>query len=254
VLRRAKTVKNASESERDALLDDAETLETWAAYLVLGAIVLEAVVWASPLCPFLFKLGNFVSDAAVAVGVYAEMRFGHVVADILKIRLADAVLQAGEAKERAAKAELRIEELRTQTRPRVFNFNRAAMITALDGRPKVPIEILFDEDESDAAALASAIYGAFRSASWRATIPAPIPPDPPAPAGLEVAYASGPKHFIQGMQAWGLSVVKRESDNILESLEAVQHALAISTGQGISGAENDFVSPGMIRVMIGPRP
>jgi hypothetical protein len=94
VLRRAKSVKNAAEAEREVLLEDAERIETWSAWLVLSAIVLEAVTWASPLCPFLFKLGNFVADAAVAVGIYGEMRFGHVVADILKIRLAEAIERA----------------------------------------------------------------------------------------------------------------------------------------------------------------
>jgi hypothetical protein len=98
VLRRAKNVKNANDAERNALLDDAERIETWCANLVLGAIVLEAVVWISPLCPFLFKLGNFVADAAVAIGIYGEVRFGHIAGDILKMRLAEAI-------ERAAKIE-----------------------------------------------------------------------------------------------------------------------------------------------------
>jgi hypothetical protein len=107
VLRRAKNVKNANDVERNALLEDAERMETWCANLVLGAIVLEAVVWISPLCPFLFKLGNFVADAAVAIGIYGEVRFGHVAGDILKMRLAEAI-------ERAANAELETERLKAQ--------------------------------------------------------------------------------------------------------------------------------------------
>ena len=110
VLRRAKSIKSAGEAEREALLEDADRLETWAAYLVLGAIVLEAIVWASPLCPFLFKLGNFIADAAVAIGVYGEMRFGHVVGDILRVRLAEANVLAEVASGRAASASSRADQ------------------------------------------------------------------------------------------------------------------------------------------------
>jgi len=99
VLSRAKYIAYATERGRDRLLRDAERLENWAAGLVLGAIVLEAVVWISPLSPLLFKLGNFAADAAVAVGIYGEMRFGHIVSDILKFRLAAANARAADAQE-----------------------------------------------------------------------------------------------------------------------------------------------------------
>jgi hypothetical protein len=129
VLRRAKNVKNAKEAERNALLEDAERIETWCAWLVLMAIVLEAVLWISPLCPFLFKLGNFVADATVGMGIYGEMRFGHVVGDILKILLAQAI-------EHAAKADLARIELEAKLAPRSLTKEQFEKLQTLKGRIK----------------------------------------------------------------------------------------------------------------------
>jgi hypothetical protein len=105
VLRRAKNVKNASETERNALLEDAEHLESWCAWLVLYAILFEVVVWIAPLCPLLFKMGNALSDGAVALGILGEMRFGQVAGNILKIMLAEAVERAAQADLARAKLE-----------------------------------------------------------------------------------------------------------------------------------------------------
>jgi len=127
VLRRAKNVKNASEEERNVLLEDAERIEGWCAWLVLSAIVLEVVVWISPLCPFLFKVGNALSDGAVAIGIYGEMRFGQIAGNILKIMLAEAV-------ERAAKAELETVRLQAQIAPRVLTEEQIAALSSLKGQ------------------------------------------------------------------------------------------------------------------------
>jgi hypothetical protein len=148
VLRRAKTVKNANETERTALLGDAERLETWAAYLVLGAIVLEAVVWASPLCPFLFKFGNFIADAAVAIGIYGEMRFGHVVADILKILLTESI---------DARA-----ELEKKLWPRMLDQEQWDFVQTLKG--KFPIVAIAHEADTETRHFAGTIRDAFFAA------------------------------------------------------------------------------------------
>jgi hypothetical protein len=122
VLRRAKSTESADEAQRNALLEDAERIETFAARLVLSAIVLEAATWVIPLSSLLFRLGNFVADAAVAIGIYGEMRFGHVVGHILKVRLA-------EANERAANAELETEKLRAQFSWRRLSANAIKQIS-----------------------------------------------------------------------------------------------------------------------------
>jgi hypothetical protein len=161
VLRRAKSVKNASDVERDALFNDAERIETWCANTVLGAIVLEAVVWISPLGPFLFKLGNFVADAAVAIGIYGEVRFGHVAGNILKIRLA-------EANERASAANLLAERLRTEASWRTLTVaqrNCIAQSLSANGEPAgLRIALLANDPES--YFFAQQIATAFRDAGW----------------------------------------------------------------------------------------
>jgi hypothetical protein len=148
VLRRAKNIKNASEPDRAALRDNAERLENWAARLVLAAIVLEAVVWASPLNPCLFKFGNFLADAAVAIGIYGEMRFGHVVADVLKISLAESI---------DARA-----ELETKLWPRMLDQEQWDFVQGLKG--KFPMIAIAFETDSETRWFASQIRDAFFSA------------------------------------------------------------------------------------------
>lgn len=163
MLRRAKNIKSADEPERDRLLTDAERLETWSAWLVLGAIVLEVIVWAYPFSPPLFRFGNFAADAAVAIGIYGEMRFGHVVGDILKIRLAEAI-------ERAAKAELETEKLRAEFGWRsVSVLAMARLVEALSRNPgRVSITYAFGDVES--ATYAAQLLFAFRHSSWSADV------------------------------------------------------------------------------------
>lgn len=146
VLRRAKNVKNASEVERNALRDDAERIETWSVNLVLGAIVLEAIVWISPLCPFLFKLGNFLADAAVALGIYGEVRFGHVAGTVLKIQLAEATERASKADEKAAAANLEVARLQVQMAPRVLTEEQIASLSSLKGQEGIAANVTWALD------------------------------------------------------------------------------------------------------------
>lgn len=92
VLRRAKNVRNADESERELLLADAEKLENVCMWLVFGGIALEAVIVLASFGELFTSLGEkfayLLADAAIAVGVYGKMRFGHVAGDILKLELA----------------------------------------------------------------------------------------------------------------------------------------------------------------------
>jgi len=160
VLRRAKNVKNANDAERDALLSHAERIETWCANLVLAAIVLEAVVWISPVCPSLFKLGNFIADAGVAIGIYGEVRFGHVAGNVLKMRLAEAI-------ERASAAELETERLRAHfawrrlSAEQITNFSEA-----LADKPRLSVLIEYVGEDPEANTFAREIGSAFKKSGW----------------------------------------------------------------------------------------
>jgi hypothetical protein len=161
VLRRAKNIKNASEEERSALLEDAERIESWCAWLVLFAIVLEVVVWISPLCPFLFKAGNALSDGAVAIGILGEMRFGQVVGNILKIVLAEAV-------ERAANAELETEKLRARFSWRRLSAKQSAAVSkVLASEPPHSLRITYPGNDPEANTFAREIGLAFSKNGWK---------------------------------------------------------------------------------------
>lgn len=225
VLRRAKNVKNANDAERNALLDDAERIETWCANLVLGAIVLEAAVWISPLCPFLFKLGNFVSDAAVAIGIYGEMRFGHVAGDILKILLAEAV-------ERAANAELETEKLKGQFAWRALsNETGQKLVSALSAyNGSATIEYISNDPE--ALYFAFALKKAFSDAGWPVSMMGRTIPNFLA-FGLFVADVNAPQRDI-------VRAAFKISDIELSSIGSIP-AHGMSMGNRIPGSVTIFV-------------
>ena len=95
MLRRAQNVKNAGEYERESLREDAERLENICAWLVFIGIGVEAgIVLASfwsLLSSLQEKIAYFVADAAIGLGVYGEMRFGHVAGTVLRLNLGDAL-------------------------------------------------------------------------------------------------------------------------------------------------------------------
>jgi hypothetical protein len=207
VLRRAKNVKNASDAERNALLEDAEHLESWSAWLVLYAIVLEVVVWISPLCPLFFKIGNALSDGAVAIGILGEMRFGQIAGNILKIVLAEAV-------ERAANAELETERLRAQ-----FSWRRLAaeqiekFLAVLADKPKFSIRIEYVGNDPDSNTFAHEIGGLFKKSGWKVAytsasypgevtfglcVPVYAPPDLDACALVRMALSAASVGFLGG--------------------------------------------------------
>jgi hypothetical protein len=142
VLRRAKNVRSAPETERDALLEDAERLENWCVGFVFAGIALEAVIAAAPLIvclsSILTGIGNTLADAAVAVGVLGELRFGNVAGAVLKIKLSDAV-------ERAAKVDLARVALEAKLLPRMLNQDQWDFIQGLRGKFSV-VAIAFETD------------------------------------------------------------------------------------------------------------
>jgi len=127
---------------------------------VLAAITLEAVVWVAPLSPLIFKFGNFGVDAAVALGIYGEMRFGHVVSDILKIRLSEANERAAEALQKAAEADLARVKLETKVAPRRLSLE--ATLTLFDElRGKIPPIYLRALGDAEVRQYAQDFFNAF---------------------------------------------------------------------------------------------
>lgn len=83
-------------------------------------------------------IGNTLADAAVAVGVLGELRFGNVAGAVLKTKLA-------EATERAAKADLARVELEAKLLPRMLNQDQWDFIQGLRGKFSI-VAIAFETD------------------------------------------------------------------------------------------------------------
>ena len=62
------------------------------------------IVSLSSILTGLTGIGNTLADAAVAIGVLGELRFGNVAGAVLKIKLADAVERAANAENKSATA------------------------------------------------------------------------------------------------------------------------------------------------------
>ncbi len=166
VLRRAKNIKNASEPERDALLEDAERIETWCAWFVLFAVALEAISWVSPISMWWFDAANFTADAIVGVGIYGEMRFGHVVGNILKIRLAEAVERAAIAESYAADARKRTAEIEQLTAWRRLSpeTKEKLIATVRDKASEIDLLVEYEGGDPEAYSYAHELIRAFFAA------------------------------------------------------------------------------------------
>jgi hypothetical protein len=196
-------------------------------------------------------------DAEVEIGkarADADSKIGATRADAdVKIKAArdDAELKIADANRKAAQAVERAVQLRTDVGPR--HLDTPKLRKAIEGMPhKAPVEILFDENSPDAPILAVQIYVGLRTSGWQASQPALIPPD--TQPGVSPSL---PKHFVLGMQAWGMSVLTREQvGELAGTRNALGSALqsSIIPGQVMGFDANEYVPPGVIRVLIGPRP
>jgi hypothetical protein len=170
---------------------------------------------------------------------------------------------AATIRERAANAELKLEELRKQVGPR--HLKTREFVDALAGKPKLPVEIMFLKDDADAFALSLEIRSALRVAEWEVHEPIPIPPTAfpqlstlpttmavgGQPSGVTVVVNSvTPEEFaasttlFMGNKAVTMTPWLAIQNALLASLGAVN-----GSGGGKAGPE-----PGTLRIVIGSKP
>jgi hypothetical protein len=151
---------------------------------------------------------------------------------------------AAMTRERAAKAELKLEQLRTLAAARWLDFD--IFLKELEGQPKKRVAIWYLPDISDGWSLSRQLQGALLEAGWDAEEPIPIP-DAPRNA---VTGRDEPKAMAAGGQpGGGITVVGRER-------EVLSRALSKSMRLGItgSGGSQTFpVPPGTLRVVIAAK-
>jgi hypothetical protein len=146
-------------------------------------------------------------------------------------------------RERAATAELRLEQLRKDLGPRQLQRDR--FIKEITGQPSARVEIMYLQDDPECFGLAQQIWLALESAKWPVEVPKVIPP----------LAANFPTAMSVGGQPSGVTVVRggitqEEADaqtNAMQGKEWVKtpwtvlmHALGESLGRinGSAGGVN----------------
>jgi hypothetical protein len=165
---------------------------------------------------------------------------------------------AATIRERAANAELKLEELRRELGPRQFQHD--IFIRELTGQPSTRVEIMYLIDDPECFALAQQIGSALKEAGWPAESPKPMPP---------LFISDIPTSMSVGGQPSGVTVVahsitQAESEAALKALNGQEwvktpwtvltHALGAALGKISGSAGNRFAPPeGLIRLVIAPR-
>jgi hypothetical protein len=190
----------------------------------------------------------------------AKADLGTAQADIAKANASIA-----EANARAKEAELKAERLRQQVRQR--HLNGEQFLKILEGKPKAPVEILFMKDDGEAFQLALEIRDWLKRASWEVEEPRPIVDSDLAPR----LAANHPSTMAAGGQPQGVSLFLRVTSNaeIDREIErnpldpnapldtprkALSRALLDSLGTLSGGMSGEVGRPGVLRVIVGPRP
>jgi hypothetical protein len=155
--------------------------------------------------------------------------------------------QIAEADARTKEAEVRLEELRRLSAPR--GLNRAKFLKALEGKPTMPVEILFLREAPDASWLAKVLADSLREAGWGMSSINPLPELDPS----STEYRRGDSNIIAaGGQGAGITVVHHGEPN--PAVDALMIAIGTGTGTPVRGTGGDTpVAEGKLRVIIGPK-
>jgi len=145
---------NASETQLESASSSCERWEWGCAGAVVVAVIAEFAIAAihPPYDSFLEQWGSAVADTVIALGIVGEVLFSRTDARIQtelrkrsNAKLADAIKVAGNANERAAKADLARAKLEAQLQPRSLNQEQWNLIQSLRGKFE-RINIAFETD------------------------------------------------------------------------------------------------------------
>jgi hypothetical protein len=165
---------------------------------------------------------------------------------------------AATIRERAANAELKLEQLRRQVAPR--SLKRDVLIRALEGQPKAPTEIMYLRDDAESFELAQQIALAMEAAGWQITSRRPIPPTSDPEAITAMAVGGQPS----GVTVVASGVTQEEADADFNAMmgkdwirtpwTVLTRALGDSLGK-VGGNAGGLNSPpvGTLRLVVSPR-
>jgi hypothetical protein len=203
-----------------------------------------------------FDLYKLAAETSVADAKKEGLKAGEAAANAL-VRAAELEketvslkLGVATADARAKEAELKLLWLRKQMEPRVIDGE--AFVSAIKGRPKSKVELLYVREDPDSFKLAQQIFWYLANAGWDCALETPILP-PPA----ESPDQHSPLAWSVVARETGVSMVVRadadkqmQSDTAYSALWKAFEATGIETGKG----EDWRMPDGVIRIVVAPRP
>ncbi len=170
-----------------------------------------------------------------------------------------------EANARQKEAEVKLEQLRERMGQR--HIKGEQFLKILEGKPQAPVEILFVREDGEAFTLALEIRDWLKRALWEVEEPRPISDSDLAPR----LAPNHPSAMAAGGQPQGVSVFLRADSqadfereieqNPLDPnrpldtpRKALSNALLDSLGSISGGMSGENGRPGVLRVIIGPKP
>jgi len=215
-----------------------------------------------------FLTATWIAAICGGIGVGAAFVSAIVGYRLTEEALTESNLKIAEATARQKEAELQLEKLRTQARPRHLTIDGDAFIGALAGKPSAPVEIMFPKDDGEAFLLAIGLRDLLRKAKWETAEPIPVPPnDIPR-------LANQPSLMTAGGQPIGVTIAARadtqEEMKLLGDglkfgddpepnipIRALNIALlkVLGSVSGHIGGPEVFKAPppGTIRIVVGPK-
>jgi hypothetical protein len=163
------------------------------------------------------------------------------------------------ARKETAEAKLQLEQLRKQAAAR--RIKREEFIALLEGKPKLPVEIMFAKDDGEAFQLSLEIRDSLRAAKWEVGEPFPIPlVTEPSLSQLPSAMAVGGQPAGVTVAAYSVSPEEAMArfpgqPKVVTAYTTLSDALLASLGT-LSGSGGHLNRPieGTLRVIVGSKP
>lgn len=241
-----------------------EALERWSAratLLILIGILVDIALALTFTREFWERIGSIAANAFIGIGLIVEyIVIGRaVIAGGEAQRLSDEKI--AESNARAKEAELQTVRLGKKVGPRQIPVEEFAK--SLEGKPQLPVEVMYLKDDGEAFQLALQICDGLRLAKWKTWDPIAIPADLPA-------YKDRPAPMGVGGQPTGVSVVAHRLT--VEDLTALferpfelegstafltLHGALLKVLDGPFGMAAGHANPppeGKLRIVIGSKP
>jgi hypothetical protein len=166
-----KGIIKASDSELEKSIESCERWEWFGGGLVVVGVFAEVVIAVihPPYDSFMEQWGSSIANSLVAIGVALEIKLGQMAGlrqNELKRRSDEKV---AEANTRAAEAELRTEQLRSELAWRRISTQQAEKLSEILGRadiPKFGLRIFHVANDPEAVTLSQDIAEVFRRNGW----------------------------------------------------------------------------------------